>query len=85
MPAVPALAAASRAASASSSVRTREQLVRLLLGRLVHERALRGPQIDPSLGVQPLQRLAHGLPGDPEVPGEFALDQVLARAAGRAS
>ena len=80
MPARVALAAASRAASASSSVRTVRSWSASSSVGLVHEGALGGPEVDPALGVQPLQRLAHRLPGDAEVPGELALDEVLAGA-----
>lgn len=55
-----------------------EELVGLLLRRLVHERALRRPQIHPALGVQPLQRLPHRLPRHTEVTCELTLDQMLA-------
>lgn len=42
------------------------------------ERALCGPQIDPPLGVEPLERLAHRLARDPEMAGQLALHEVLA-------
>ncbi len=58
----------------------REQLVRLLLRGLVDERTLGRAQIDPSLGVEPLQRLTHRLPGHPEVAGQLTLDQMLSGA-----
>ncbi|GHB45999.1 hypothetical protein GCM10010331_36860 [Streptomyces xanthochromogenes] len=48
----------------------------------MHERALRGTQIDPAIGAESLERLAHRLPGDPEPAGELTLDQVLAGAQG---
>ena len=43
----------------------------------MHERTLRGAKVDPTVGLQPLQRFAHRLPADTEVFGEFVLDQVL--------
>jgi hypothetical protein len=45
----------------------------------VHERAVARPEVDPTLVVQPLQCLAHGLTGDPEHLRQLTLDEVLAR------
>ena len=55
-----------------------EKLVHLVLGGGVHERALRGAQVDPAVGLQPLQGFTHRLPADAEVLGQFVFDQVLA-------
>ena len=61
-----------------------EELGGLFLGGGVDEGALGGPQVDPAVGLEPLQRLAHGLAADPEVLGELGLDQVLAGLEGAA-
>ena len=55
-----------------------EQLIHLVLGRGVYERALRGPEVDPAVGLQTLQGFTHRLPADAEVFGKFVFDQVLA-------
>ena len=55
-----------------------EELVHLLLGRGVHESALRGAELDPAVGLQTLQGFSHRLPADAEVLRQFVLDQVLA-------
>ena len=55
-----------------------EKLVHLVLGGGVHERALRGAEVDPAVGLQTLQGFTHRLPADAEVLGQFVFDQVLA-------
>jgi hypothetical protein len=55
-----------------------EKLIHLVLGRGVLERALRGAEVDPAVGLQALQGFTHRLPADAEVLGQFVFDQVLA-------
>ena len=55
-----------------------EQLVYLVFGGDVHERALRGTEFDPAVGLQALQGFSHRLTADAEVLGQFGLDDVLA-------
>ncbi len=43
-----------------------------------------GPQVDPSLGFQPVQGLTDRLPADPELAGQLGFDQMLAGAEGPA-
>ncbi len=57
----------------------REQVVRLPVGRGVHEGALGRLEIHPALGLQALQRLAHRLPAHAELAGQLTLHQVLPR------
>jgi hypothetical protein len=45
----------------------------------VDERAQARPQVDPPVVLQPLERLAHGLPGYAQHQRQLALDEVLAR------
>ena len=53
-----------------------EQLVHLLLRRDVYEGALSGSELDPTVGLQALQRLSHGLTAHPEVVRQLGLDDV---------
>ena len=55
-----------------------EQLVHFLVGGHVHERPLVGPQVNPPLRLQPVQRLPDRLAAHPELAGELGLHQVLA-------
>jgi hypothetical protein len=55
-----------------------EKLVHLAAGRHVHERTLARAQVDPALGLEPVQGLAHRLPAHPELPGQLGFHQVLA-------
>ena len=73
-----ARSAASRAEYVLKDRSDAEQLVHLLLGRGVHESALRGAELDPAVGLQALQGFSHRLPADAEVLGQLVLDQVLA-------
>src|SRR5262249_53898876 len=56
-----------------------QQLVDLLVGGDMDERALAGPQIDPAPGGQPVQRLPDRLAADTEQARQLGLRQVLAR------
>ena len=56
-----------------------QQLIDFGVGGDVHEGALAGPQIHPTLGLHAVQRLADRLPADAELAGEVGLDHVLAR------